>query len=60
MGKFRRGLRDAIDRGAADIVRLIQDTGELDNEHKQALREMLKEYVRTVTPVAPAKPAVRP
>jgi F-type H+/Na+-transporting ATPase subunit alpha len=60
VGKFRRGLRDAIDRGAADIVRLIQDTGELDNEHKQALREMLKEYVRTVTPVAPAKPAVRP
>jgi F-type H+-transporting ATPase subunit alpha len=60
VGEFRRGLRDAIDRGAADIVRLIQDTGELDGEHKQALRETLKEYVRTVTPVAPAKPAVRP
>jgi F-type H+-transporting ATPase subunit alpha len=60
VGEFRRGLRDAIDRGGADIVRLIQDMGELDDEHKQALREMLKEYVRTVTPVASAKPAVRP
>jgi F-type H+/Na+-transporting ATPase subunit alpha len=60
VGEFRRGLRDAIDRGAADIVRLIQDTGQLNDERKQALREMLKEHVRTVTPVALAKPAVQP
>ena len=60
VGEFRRGLRDAIDRGAADIVRLIQGTGELDHEHRQALREMLRAYVRTLIASAPAKPAVRP
>jgi F-type H+/Na+-transporting ATPase subunit alpha len=60
VGEFRRGLRDAIDRGAADIVRLIQETGELDDERKRALREVLREYVRTLTPSPPAKPAVQP
>jgi F-type H+-transporting ATPase subunit alpha len=51
---FRRGLSDAIDRGARDAVRLMQDTGTLDDARKQALRETLREYVQTVTPPAPA------
>ena len=38
MIEFRRGLRDALDRGAPDAVRLIQDTGTLDDARKQALR----------------------
>jgi F-type H+-transporting ATPase subunit alpha len=50
---FRRGLRDALDHGAADAVRLIQETGTLDAEHKQALHGTLQHYVQTVTPTVP-------
>ena len=51
VAEFRRGLRDAIDRGAADAVRLIQETGTLDDARKQALRETLATAMfRTVTP----------
>ncbi len=53
--EFRRGLADAIDRGAPDAVRLIEETGTLDAPHKQALREALQHYVQGVTPPAPAK-----
>ena len=38
---FRRGLRDALDRDAPDAVRLIQQTGTLDEARKQALLETL-------------------
>jgi F-type H+-transporting ATPase subunit alpha len=60
VAEFRRGLRDALDRDALDAVRSIQDTGALDDARKQALREMLKKYVQTVTPATSAKPAVQP
>jgi len=50
--EFRRGLRDALDRGAPDAVRLIQETGTLDDIRKQALHETLQDYVRTITPAA--------
>ena len=43
VAEFRRGLRDALDRGAADAVRLIQETGTLDDARKQALRETLRQ-----------------
>jgi F-type H+/Na+-transporting ATPase subunit alpha len=57
---FRRGLREALDRGASDAVRLIQDTGTLDDARKQALRETLRVYVQTVTPVTPPQAASQP
>jgi F-type H+-transporting ATPase subunit alpha len=50
---FRVGLRDALDRGAPDAVRLIHDTGTLDDVRKQVLHGALKQYVQTITP-APA------
>ena len=48
VAEFRRGLHDALDRGAAEAVRLIQETGALDEAGKQALRETLRRYVQTV------------
>jgi F-type H+-transporting ATPase subunit alpha len=54
---FRRGLRDALDHGAADAARLMQETGALDDARKQALLETLKHYVQTVMPPAPPKAA---
>ena len=44
----RRGLHDALDRGAPEAVRQIQETGTLDEAHKQALLEVLEHYVATV------------
>ncbi len=41
---FRDGLPQALDRGASDTVRLIQQTGALDGTHKQALIETLRSY----------------
>ncbi|WP_026606794.1 F0F1 ATP synthase subunit alpha [Methylocapsa acidiphila] len=55
---FRAGLHDALDRGAADAVRLIQETGALDDARKQMLRETLKHHVETLTPGLP--PRTRP
>jgi F-type H+-transporting ATPase subunit alpha len=57
---FRRGLGDALDRGAADAVRLLQETGALDAAQKQALRETLHHYVQTVTSTAAPKTAGKP
>jgi F-type H+-transporting ATPase subunit alpha len=57
---FRRGLRAALDHGAADAVRLIQDSGTLDVARKQALRETIRAYVQTVTPVTPPQVAGQP
>jgi F-type H+/Na+-transporting ATPase subunit alpha len=49
---FRRGLRGVLDRGAPDAVRLIQETGRLDDSRKKALSETLKQYVQTLAPAA--------
>ena len=57
---FRRGLRDAIDRGVPNVVRLIQDTATLDEAHKQALCEALRQYVQSLMPAAPPKTASQP
>ncbi len=55
---FRAGLPDALDREAAEAVRLIQDTGTLDDARKQLLREVLRHHVQSVMPAgAPAKAA---
>jgi F-type H+/Na+-transporting ATPase subunit alpha len=47
---FRRGLRDALDRGAADAVRQIEDTGSLDEIRKAALLVTIKRYGETFSP----------
>jgi F-type H+-transporting ATPase subunit alpha len=54
---FRRGLGDALDQGAPDAVRLIHETGVLDDARKTALGETLRRYAQTLTPPAPPKAA---
>jgi F-type H+-transporting ATPase subunit alpha len=53
---FRRGLSSALDRSAADTVRQIEATGTLDDAHKQALAETLKQYVQAMAPGPTASP----
>src|ERR1700684_2400797 len=48
--EFRQGLRDVLDRGAQDAVRLIQETGRLDDARKQALTQTLRRYVQGFIP----------
>jgi F-type H+/Na+-transporting ATPase subunit alpha len=60
VAEFQRGLRDALDRGAPDAVRLIEESGTLDDARKQALRETLRQYVQSVTPTTPPKVASQP
>jgi F-type H+-transporting ATPase subunit alpha len=60
VAEFQRGLRDALDRGAPDAVRLIEESGTLDDARKQALRETLRQYVQSVTPTTPPKAASQP
>ena len=60
VAEFRSGLRDALDRGAPDAVRLIQESGTLDDARKQALRETLRQYLQSVTPTTPPKAAGQP
>ncbi len=55
MVKFRLGLPAALDQGAADAVRQIQETGTLDDAHKPALQQVLEGYAKTLAPV-PANP----
>jgi F-type H+/Na+-transporting ATPase subunit alpha len=47
---FRLGLTDALDRGAADSVKSIEETGTIDGTRKKALLDMLKQYVQSVAP----------
>ena len=54
---FRHGLGATLDREIPDIVRQIQDTGTLDDAGKQALRETLGKYIKTLTPAAAAPKA---
>ena len=62
--RFRAGLRDALDQGAAEAVRVVQDTGKLDDAQKQSIQDVLQRYAQTVAPpktadapVAAAQPA---
>lgn len=52
--QIRRNLQDALDRGAPDAVRQIQETGTLDDAHKQALRATLAHYVSSIVSEATA------
>ncbi len=54
---FRNGLREALDRDAAEAVRQMQGTGTLDDAGKQALQEMLRRYAESVRPPGLASPA---
>ncbi len=58
--EFRRGLADALNTRAADAVRLIQDTGTLDDAGRQAMQEALRLYVQSVAPAAAEKAALSP
>jgi F-type H+/Na+-transporting ATPase subunit alpha len=49
-----KGLRDALDRGATDVVRSIQSDGALDEASKTKLRATLQAYVQSLTPAKPA------
>ena len=60
VAEFRRGLRDGLDRGAQDTVRVIQETGTLDDTRKQALHQTLQGYVRTIMPAASPQNASPP
>ena len=46
VAKFRADLAGALDRDAADAVRQIQETGDLDEAHKQALLTTLRAYAQ--------------
>ena len=45
---FRKGLGEVIDRDAPDAVRRIQDTGDLDDGGKAALRTALNGYAKSL------------
>jgi F-type H+/Na+-transporting ATPase subunit alpha len=57
---FRHGLGEAIDRGAADAVRMIQSSGTLDDARKQPLLQTLRQYAHNFIPMAPAKAVSQP
>ncbi|MCW6511915.1 F0F1 ATP synthase subunit alpha [Lichenifustis flavocetrariae] len=59
----RKGLRDALDKDAAEAVRQIEDKGLLDDKTKQALRTVLERHVKTLAPApaqAPAPTSAKP
>jgi F-type H+-transporting ATPase subunit alpha len=53
IGAFRQGLHDMLDLKAPDCVRLIHETGALEESHKQMLRLTLQQYVETIMLLAP-------
>jgi F-type H+-transporting ATPase subunit alpha len=57
---FRRDLREVLDRGAPDSVRLIQDTGTLDDARRQALDKVLRQYVQALTPAMTTPSVAKP
>ncbi len=48
LARFRAGLGGALDQGAAEAVRVVQDTGKLDDAQKQSIQDVLQRYVGTV------------
>jgi F-type H+-transporting ATPase subunit alpha len=46
---LREGLRDAIDHGVPDVVRLIEESGMLTDARRQALDKALQQYVHGLT-----------
>ena len=61
---FRHSLGDALDRGAAEAVRAVQETGALDPAAKQALDAVLRRHAQAVSPAKAdsnaSAPATRP
>ncbi len=53
--EFRKGLGNAIDNGAPDAVRLIQETGAFDDVQRLALIETLRQYIHAVASADPAR-----
>ncbi len=51
---FRLALREALDRGAADAVRLIETTGTLDDANRKLIIETITACLQTVAPQAAA------
>ena len=51
---FLKGLRAALDSGAADVVRSIEPDGTLDEKGKTRLGAALQAYVQSLSPVKPA------
>ena len=49
VAEFRAGLRRAIDHGAPDVVRMIEDSGALTDAAKQVLDNALRRYVQALT-----------
>jgi F-type H+-transporting ATPase subunit alpha len=56
---FRQGLAAALDRGAPDAVRAMQDAGTLDDAGKSALVDILRQLAQSVTPTT-APPSENP
>ncbi len=48
--RFSAGLREALDQGAAEAVRAMQDTGKLDDAQKQSIQDVLHRYSQAITP----------
>ena len=61
---FRHGLHDALDRGAPEAVRAVQETGALDPAARQALDAVLRRHAQAVNPAKTggnaSAPATRP
>jgi F-type H+-transporting ATPase subunit alpha len=53
VAQFRQNLPGALDHRAPDVVRLIEETGALDEASAQALREMLRAFAQTFAVSAP-------
>ncbi len=51
---FRQGLAEALDAEAADVVRTVQEAGELDDKGKETLVTVLKALARKVVPAPTA------
>ena len=49
VASFRQALSEVLDRDVPHIVRGIQDTGMLDDAGKQAMHEVLRSYVQSLS-----------
>lgn len=55
MVEFRHGLHATLEHGAEEAVHMIETTGTLDDKRRQMLEDVLRRYVGSLTPVAPAQ-----
>ena len=60
LARFRLALHDALDAGAADAVRAIEETGTLDDAREQAVQDVLHRLVETIKPSSPEGTADAP